>query len=191
MVASINGRSQAAAALLRIGAFPDTQTKQKCETALHFAAFHGHREVCAVLLGAECSVSLINEYNENAWQTATNAGKEDCATLIREAEAAKSGGCTGADHQQAPGTKTQTREREESDAELSTNKRMRMTTTFRGIPSVETMRLREVEGLEVQFYRYCKEAGLRGTLHVLALRFCMVPGLMALFCVAQTGSRGL
>ena len=105
---------------------------------------------------------------------ATNAGQKECAALIREAQAAKSSVSTVADHKHAT-AKTKTRQRDESDdQEVSPNKRSRMTTTFRGIPSVETMRLREVEDLEVQFHRYCKEAGLRGTLRVLALRFCMV-----------------
>jgi ankyrin repeat protein len=85
MLASIHGRAQAAAALLALGAFVDMQTKQKRETALHLAAYHGHCDVCTVLLEAQCNIELVNEYNETAHQSAAANKQDTSAALIIQA----------------------------------------------------------------------------------------------------------
>jgi ankyrin repeat protein len=82
MLASIYGRAEASDALLGLGAFVDMQTKQKRETALHLAAYHGHTDVCKVLLEAQCNTTLVNEYNETACQSALANKQDACAALI-------------------------------------------------------------------------------------------------------------
>ena len=110
MLAAIHGRHMAAAALVSSKAFVDMQvrlelliffpiyvcvffskapfllqTKQKRETALHLAAYHGHEEVVKVLLQAEANTTMVNEYQETAQQAAHGAGKEGAAQLIAAA----------------------------------------------------------------------------------------------------------
>ena len=85
MLASIHGRAQAARALLGLGAFVDMQTKQKRETALHLAAYHGHTDVCKVLLEGNCNTTLVNEYNETACHSALGNKQDECAALITKA----------------------------------------------------------------------------------------------------------
>ena len=84
-MASIYGRAKAANALLGLGAFVDMQTKQKRETALHLAAYNGHADVCKVLLEGQCNTTLVNEYNETAFQAASANKQDECASLITEA----------------------------------------------------------------------------------------------------------
>jgi ankyrin repeat protein len=85
MLASIHGRADAASAMLGLGAFVDMQTKQKRETALHLAAYHGHADVCKVLLEGKCNTTLVNEYNETACQSASGNKQDECAALIAKA----------------------------------------------------------------------------------------------------------
>ena len=74
MLAAQFGREKCCALLLE--KYPESihdRNSRNC-TALHFACFHGHRNICMMLLDAGSNPYEVNQYGESCFESATSGG---------------------------------------------------------------------------------------------------------------------
>lgn len=85
-MASSNGYTEVAKALIETGANLDTQTNEG-RTALYIASFNGHTEIVKALLEAGADLTIQNNYGRTALWGASYQEHADIVTLLKEAGA--------------------------------------------------------------------------------------------------------